>query len=251
MPIFKSILWFLKALLSSDYVYRDNPIMMGFDGKKVTKYYTDFNHENRLRVIHADSVFDVTMDDGDTVRVIVPSNCEEYIKVKINCNTIWVTMDNTSLNVKFELEKVNISKGDFRVILPKKYCAITSVHLSGAASFEGDIETPQLNINMKGASDFEGEINAHDVFIDCSGASSVDISGSCKQVQAFLSGSSDVDAEYFTAEYGTLKLSGNSDCRIKITDSVKCNCTGASDCTIYGHPNKHDITTSGAAECKH
>ena len=102
-------------------------------------------------------------------------------------------------------------------------------------------------IKLSGACDIKGPVKINDLTLNLSGASTVKISGTAQNLNLTASGASDVKNYDLVTQNCVAKLSGASDVRITVNNSISGSASGASTLHYEGNPDKKDVVTSGAS----
>lgn len=184
----------------------------------------------------------VTQGNSDKITVIYDSAYEQYMNIRHAGNVLH--MDIKELPRK--LRSMNLKP--IKVYLEMEF--IREIELSGAssASFSGEFQAKNLDIDISGATKLHGlYINGDKMSIDCSGASDLSIKGKfTSDIEVDLSGAADMefDGECLTLDCelsGACNMRGNISFR---TGSIECS--GASKTNLTGNADKLSIDGSGA-----
>jgi hypothetical protein len=126
---------------------------------------------------------------------------------------------------------------------------LESLQGSGASDIiiNGVLNTNTLLVKLSGASDIKGAIKITNLSLELSGASTVTINGTAQNLKLVASGASDIKNYDLQVENCVAKLSGASDVRVSVINSISANASGASTLYYQGNPDKKDIATSGAS----
>ncbi|HVZ97690.1 MAG TPA: head GIN domain-containing protein [Chitinophagaceae bacterium] len=126
---------------------------------------------------------------------------------------------------------------------------LDNMEATGACSvfINGTLSTGTLLIRLSGASTMEGKIKAGTISFDLSGASVAKIGGEAENTKIDASGASDIKSYDLTTQNCIARLSGASDARLTISNSVVASASGASTLYFDGNPEKRMIKTSGAS----
>lgn len=184
----------------------------------------------------------VTKGKSDKITVVYDSMYEQYMNIRHAGNVLHLGIE----ELPRKLRSMNIKP--IKVYLEMDF--IREVELSGAASasFSGEFQARNLNIDLSGATKLHGlHINGETMSIDCSGASDLTISGNfTSEIEVDLSGAADMEFDGKCLELdcelsGACSLKGSVSCR---TGSIECS--GASRTNLTGNADKLSIDGSGA-----
>ncbi len=216
---------------------------------------------NKLGVHNA---FDVVVSDGDEATVIIDidDNLVDYLDVYVRGDKLHIGM---------EPGITGFSKATFKayVTLPEiegvegtgatstiledglKYGEFMRVDISGASKIRGDIETDKLEVELSGASEYRGEVKAEDIDMSLSGSSDVSVSGQATNASFRASGSSSVNGFDLETDDARIDISGASDLKLIVNDTIRVEASGASDVLIDGHPSIEKQDISGGADVEY
>jgi len=126
---------------------------------------------------------------------------------------------------------------------------LESIEGSGACDFyiNNSIEGNSLLVKLSGACDIKGPVKLATLSIELTGASTVKLNGIAQNLKVDASGASDIKNYDLTTEHCVAKLSGASDVRITVTNSITASASGASTLFYHGDPDKRDVASSGAS----
>lgn len=184
----------------------------------------------------------VTQGNSDKVTVIYDSVYEQYMNIRHTGNVLHMDIE----ELPRKLRSMNFKP--IKVYVEMDF--IREIELSGAASasFSGEFQTRDLDIDLSGATKLHGlHINGDTMSIDCSGASDMTISGNfTSDIEIDLSGAADMEFDGKCMELdcelsGACNLKGNISCS---TGSIECS--GASKIDLKGSTGKLSIDGSGA-----
>ncbi len=185
---------------------------------------------------------DVYLSQDETYSLAVSASEEKYrdnIKTEVKSGTLIISYNNDHFNWR----------GDKKLRAYISFKTIESIEASGACDI---IVTGVLNVNsmllkLSGACDVNGPVKISNLTMDISGASTVKISGEVQNLNLTASGASDVKNYDLVAENCVAKLSGASDVRITVKNSIAGSASGASSLHYQGNPDRKDLVTSGAS----
>ncbi len=126
---------------------------------------------------------------------------------------------------------------------------LESIEGSGACDFyiNNSLTGNSLLVKLSGACDIKGPVKLTNLSIELTGASTVKLSGTAQNLKIDASGASDIKNYDLTTENCIAKLSGASDVRITVTNSITASASGASTLFYHGDPDKKDVASSGAS----
>lgn len=157
--------------------------------------------------------------------------------------------------VKNGVLKISYQSNGPRIRLDEKlkvyisYTQLESITSSGACNinFAETLATEDLRVKLSGASMMSAALNITNLSLDLSGASTVKLSGNVKNLKLDCSGASDVKSYDLAVENCVASLSGASDTRLMVMNSIKVKASGASTFFYKGNPDKKDVSSSGAS----
>ena len=189
-------------------------------GNPTTKDYSISGDYTCLSVSHA---FEVTVSDQvSSAQVTVGERAHDRVEVYVK---------NGTLHIGFKLGTVYT--GTAKAVIPTN-TNIRELDLSGASSFNGNLNGNDVDIDLSGASTYSGTVTATDIDIDLSGASVATLRGSCQNIMDMnLSGASDLYAGNLDAQAVKGDLSGASTADVTCCTSLNVTLSGASELT-YG-----------------
>lgn len=210
-------------------------------GEPVTKNYEISGPFTGLDI---SSAFQVTVSDEVTdVVVTVAEQAQDHVIVQVKDGI---------LKIGFK-SPVSLKKSATAVI--PAYNSLTSLELSGASSFVGDMwGADKLEVEISGASHYQGAMDAQNMDFEISGASSAKVTGKCPGLMEIeISGASDLEAPELVAGTITGDISGASSADVTCSELLKVEVSGASTLT-YGAAEGSNPTvncdTSGASHVK-
>jgi hypothetical protein len=207
-------------------------------GRLVTREM-DFSGFKRLDISSA-FVADVTQADTYSVVITVDDNLVDHLDVSKRGDTLYVGRDNVSLLGQATLRA--------KITMP----TLEGLQASGASKVTatGFRSTAPLDLDVSGASSFDGEINSGDVHIRASGASSVTLDGSGGNGDIGVSGASRARLEGFAVQDATVEASGASSATVNVAGRLNAEASGASTILYVGNPQLGRIDQSGASSVK-
>ncbi|MBN1338841.1 MAG: DUF2807 domain-containing protein [Bacteroidales bacterium] len=191
--------------------------------------------------IKVGGAFKVFLTQGDVISVVVEAdeNLMNLIETEVSMGKLKIsTKDNinnpTALNIYITFKD------------------LTAMDISGACELKGRnrFTLGNLDLGCSGASDIDLAMEAGDVTFDFSGASSVDLEGSANRVDLDISGASNLDAEEFSVKVLDADVSGASHARIRVSDELSADVSGAGSLKYKGEPRIRQQDVSGAGSIK-
>ena len=139
------------------------------------------------------------------------------------------------------------SKNNIVVILTFKH--INQIIQSGASEIYTLDVIREDNFEIIGSGAISADLNLEvaDLLIDLSGASDLRLKGLSENFTIKTSGASDVKASSFIANNVIVDVSGASDIKIHVVESVRGDASGASSVRISGSPITRSINAGGAS----
>lgn len=129
---------------------------------------------------------------------------------------------------------------------------LQSIEGSGACNLniQETFRSNVLRLNLSGACDLKGKIDIDDMDAKLSGASTSKVTGKINNLKLEASGASDLKNYDLQVENLVATLSGASDVKLFISNSLSVNASGASSLNYSGDPGKVDVHTSGASSVR-
>jgi hypothetical protein len=185
---------------------------------------------------------DVYLSQGDDYALAVSANESKYrenIQTKIINGILFIYYDRGAISFN---EKRNL-----RVYLSFK--TLESIEASGACNIiiNKTMKSSDLKLKFSGASEMRGTLKSSNVSLKMSGASTIKIDGKIENLRVEASGASDMKNFDLVADNCIIKLSGASDMRLTVNNSLSVNASGASELIYKGNPINKDTNVSGAS----
>lgn len=186
--------------------------------------------------------FDVYLSQGKEHAVAVSGSEKRYtdnIKVEVENGILVVSYAGGSLTFN---EKRNL-----RAYISFK--DLQSIEGSGACDIkiQDQIESNTLRVRLSGACEIKGNINIANLDVNLAGASTSKLEGRVDNVRIDASGASDLKNYNLVVSNCIAQLSGASDVKITVNNSLSVKASGASTLNYRGNPQKTEINTSGAS----
>ena len=186
---------------------------------------------------------DVWLSQGNDYALAVSAIDDKYrdnikTEIKNGVLTIWYESDNLKWN-----------RGDKKLRAYISFKSIERLEASGACDLKINetLNSESLVLRLSGACDINGAVKVSNMTMDLSGASTVKITGHVDNLKLESSGASDVKNYDLIVENCIARISGASDVRITINNSISASASGASSLNYKGNPEKKDVATSGAS----
>ena len=186
---------------------------------------------------------DIFLSQSDGYAVAVSAIDSKYR------DNIVTEVKNGILVIYYNNDRFRLASGDKKLKAYISFKTLESLEASGACdvNITGSLNGNSLLIKLSGACDIEGAIKINDLALNLSGASTVDLRGSAENISITASGASDVKNYDLVTQNCVAKLSGASDVKITVNNSISGSASGASTLHYEGNPAKKDVVTSGAS----
>jgi hypothetical protein len=164
-------------------------------------------------------------------------------------DNIKTEVKNGILVISYNSDHFKWNNADKKLRAYISFKTIESLDASGACDIiiTSALNTSSLLLKLSGACDIKGPVKINDLTLDLSGASTVKINGEVQNLNLTASGASDLKNFDLVAENCVANLSGASDVRITVKNSISGSASGASSLHYNGNPNRGDVVTSGAS----
>ena len=177
------------------------------------------------------------------IHLAVSASEEKYrdnIKTEVKNGVLYITYNN---------DFFGRNHGDKKLRAYISFKTLESLEGSGASDFiiNGTLKSKSLLVKLSGASDIKGLCEINNLSLELSGASTVKVNGTAENLKLEASGASDIKNYDLQVENCVAKLSGASDVRLTITNSISAHASGASTLYYHGNPDKRNVATSGAS----
>jgi hypothetical protein len=185
----------------------------------------------------------VYLSQGDSYSLAVSAIENKYR------DNIITEVQNGVLMISYNYDHFRLGSGDKRLRAYISFKTLESLDASGACGINitGTLSAGSLLLKLSGACNIKGPVKIEDLTLNLSGASTVKISGTAENLNLTASGASDVKNYDFVTQNCVAKLSGASDVRITVNNSISGSASGASTLHYEGNPEKRDVVTSGAS----
>jgi hypothetical protein len=215
--------------------------------------YTDFA---RLDI---NSGFDTEISRGDTysVQITIDKALYEYLRINQRGNTLHIGLKSNYTYANAirkavvtlpDLSKLELSGGSKAIV--SEFAAEHAVDfvLSGTSRMElKSISAGDSGFNISGNSRATGDIVINNGDFSLSGVSTLELTGTGSEIKINASGGSSIKLAEFSVTGANVKLSGDSDAFIKVSDLLDVDLSGASDLVYIGNPKLGSIKVSGGS----
>ena len=199
----------------------------------------DFSGFKRLVISHA-FVADVKQSDTYRVEITVDDNLVDHLDVSKRGDTLYVGMDDISI----------FGDATFRATITMP--TLDGLEASGASKVTatGFRSSNAFDLEVSGASSFQGEIDCGDMHIRVSGASSATFDGTGRNADIGVSGASRARLGGFALQNVNIEASGASSATVNVAGRLNAEASGASTILYVGSPQLGNIEQSGASSVR-
>jgi len=194
----------------------------------------DFAGFNKVLLSHT---FNATVTKGQiySITVTVDDNIEQYVEVYQIADKLHFGLDSDN-----NYSEVTLNA---EIVMPD----VEALQLSGAshAQLKNFSFDHSLSLDLSGASFVSGNINTGDLHAQLSGASTTYLNGSGDIIDISCSGASYIDLVNFMAKNGYVTLSGASNGKVNVEETLQVNLSGVSNLSYAGNPKLNIIEISG------
>ena len=197
--------------------------------------YTDYN---QIEVESAFSVFVSFSDTEEKIEIEANENIQQYIEVKKESGALKIRIqDDISISGSSTLNAY---------ITTKK---VADYSASGASRFivSDAVISNETTIFLSGASSFTGEIEVENIRADLSGASILKLTGASDSFELNATGASLIGDFDFTTKYLDVNLSGASNTSLTISENMDVIASGASTLRYKGDGSISSQNVSGGS----
>lgn len=229
----KPILFFLFGLLALK-----SDAQMIINDKNV-----EVRNVSSFSAIRVSGGIDVYLSQSNEDAVAVSASdikFREDIKTEVRNGVLNIYSDNKSFRFN--------SNRKLRAYVSFK--TLESIDGSGASDFiiNGNLSGNSIKIKLSGAGDMKGTVNFTNAEINLNGASTMKINGKIQNLKLDASGASDLKNYDLVVENFIAQLSGASDVKVTVNQSISAKASGASTLHYKGNPERRDISSSGASD---
>ncbi|UJH67253.1 head GIN domain-containing protein [Allomuricauda sp. SCSIO 65647] len=168
---------------------------------------------------------------GDFDAFVRFSDTEERIEIEANTNLhdkIVVSKDGNTLRIRLE-NNVNVrGNATMKAYITTRNIADYRVSGDSHVELENVLITDNVSIDVTGDSRFTGEMETNTLFVDLKGDSEVDIFGTTTRLDADLSGDSELKDYDMYVEDLVLKLTGDSEAYLSVSQTIDIDASGDS-----------------------
>ena len=228
----KSFLMILFALFS----------IQSFSQTIINDKNAEVRNVGSFSAIKVSGGIDVYLSQSNEYALAVSASDEKYR------DAIKTEVKNGVLNISYNGSGFRFSSNPkLRAYISFK--TLESLEGSGASDFiiNESFKGNSLKIKLSGASDVQGNMNFENVDLNLSGASAVKVNGAVSNIKISASGASDVKNYGLVVNNCVADISGASDIKITINNSLNVKASGASSLYYKGNPEKKDVSSSGAS----
>lgn len=185
---------------------------------------------------------DVYLSQDDNCSLAVSAREEKYrdnIKAEVKNGVLIISYN----------DRFGRNYGDKKLRAYLSFKTLESLEGSGASDIiiNGTLASNSMRIKLSGAGSIKGSVKITNLNLDVSGASTVIINGTVQSLKLKAFGASDIKNYDLQVENCVAKLSGASDVRLTVNNSISVNASGASTLYYRGNPYKKDVAISGAS----
>jgi hypothetical protein len=215
--------------------------------------YTDFA---RLEI---NSGFDAEIfrSDSYSVEITIDKALYEYLRINQRGNTLHIGLKSgytyanairKAIVTLPDLGKLELSGGSKATV--SDFTAEHSVDfvLSGTSRVELEsIRIGDSSFDISGNSRATGDMVMNNGDFKISGVSTLEITGTGNEIKINTSGASSIKLAGFSVTKANVKLTGDSEATVKVSDLLDVNLRGASDLKYIGDPKLGSISVSGGS----
>ena len=187
--------------------------------------------------------YHVELVDGNEGKITLTGedNILDYIETEVKGGILVIKAKNNKNLIP--------SRGE-GVFITIPFESINSVKGSGSGKIIGKktIETNSFKVGTSGSRHVELNVKSSSVSVSTSGSSKIQISGTADKLEVKSSGSSNVGTYELEVDKATLTLSGSSDARIAVEESINARISGSGHVRYRGNPQKINTKTSGSGK---
>jgi hypothetical protein len=216
--------------------------IQGFTQTVINDKNAEVRNVSSFTGIKVSGGIDLYLSQSDNYSVAVSANEEKYrnnIKTEVKNGILVIWYDND--------RKLNAGNKNLRAYVSFK--DIESLEASGACDVDinGTLSANTMFLKLSGACEIKGTVKISNLTLELNGASTAKVDGTAQNLKLNASGASDVKNFDFSVENCVAEISGASDVRISVTNSISASASGASSFRYKGSPERKDIATSGAS----
>lgn len=166
------------------------------------------------------------------------SNTEEEIKIEANDNLqeyIVTNITDNKLRIKLKNNLIIKGKETLNIYIKTKNINDFSAYGDVKIELENTLEAKAAKIKLFGDSYFSGEVIANKLDLELKGDSKTDIYGTIKNLSAKLTGDSNLDDYDLAVENINIKLFGDSQAHLTVTNTINIEAAGDSSFFYKGN----------------
>lgn len=181
----------------------------------------------------------VTYGAKEKVEIEASDKSRKEIKLKVESGTLLVKMDRNTVLLYRPGSKIHVYTEK-----------LNDFELGGTASIKlnNTLKDNSFSIKSGGAASFKGDVDVTEAEIELGGASSMELSGVAASTQLDLSGASKFGSSDFKVTDLTVDMNGLSKAKITCLKSLDGKLSGISKLTYTGSPSKKKVKVSGSAK---
>jgi len=207
----------------------------------ITTRNESFEGYNMIDASHAFQVYVTFSDTEETIEIEANDNLHQYIEVKKINNTLRIGLRN-NISVR--------GSATMNAYITTKH--VDAFAASGASKIilESPLDTDDTYIHLSGASSFYGDIQTLNLLADLSGASVAKVSGTSSDLDVEASGASLFKDYGFETDNLHADISGASNIYLTVQNEIEVEASGASNLKYKGNGVIVYQDISGASSVK-
>lgn len=186
--------------------------------------------------------FDVALVSGKEGNITIKGeeNILEYIETKVTNSTLTIKKKN-NLNIRMSRNA--------RVLITIPVESINAIRLSGSGRLSSSktLKSDHFKIRISGSRNLELVLEVESLSVRASGSSTIKLIGNAKNLDVRSSGSSHFKTYELEVDNASFVMSGSSNCRITVNESLNAKLSGSSNMKYRGNPSKVHSKASGSA----
>lgn len=217
--------------------------MVAFSQKVINDPLVEVRTVPAFKGIKASGGIDIYLSQSGETAVAVSAIESKYR------DNIRTEVKDGILNVWYDEGTLGWLKGDKKLRAYISYNQIDLLDVSGACNvnLENKMSTQTLMMKVSGACTLKGEVDIKNLDLDLSGASTLKMTGAIENMKLESSGASDVKNYDLVVQNCVASLSGASDVKLTVENSITATASGASSLKYHGNPSKRQVASSGAS----
>lgn len=190
--------------------------------------------------IEVDGIFKVVVTYGsqEKIELQAPGKSPKEIKMKIQSGTLLVKLDKSTALLNTKGAKIHVYTAKLNEFI-----------LDGAASvtLNNTLNDDSFSIKSSGAATFKGDVDVEEAEIELAGGASIELSGTAKIASLNLSGAGHLGDFDFNVNKLNVDMNGLSSANITCLESLEGEISGISKLNYAGKPSVKTVKTSGSA----